>query len=130
MDKKKILLIMRRKILSDALIAQARSEGRFELAADQNYATAVVTAISYAPQVVVVEVPESGCWRSPEKCLSLCDAIRKELPGCKQVLLSSEDDAGSCWAAIKAKRENRIDDFLYYDTSVNYLFSKLESLLQ
>ena len=29
---------------------------------------------------------------------------------------------------VQAKRENRIDDFLYYDTTINYLFSKLEAL--
>lgn len=121
---------MSRKILSDALIAQTKNDRDFELWADENYALAVETAVSYAPQIVVVEIPESGGWRSAEKCLSICDAIRDELPGCKQVLLSSESDADSCRAAIEAKRENRIDDFLYYDTSVNYLFSKLESLLQ
>lgn len=121
---------MSRKILSDALIAQTKTDRRFELWADQNYATAVETAISYAPGVVVIEVPESGKWRSVEMCLSLCDTIKKELPGCKQVLLSSESDAQSCRAVIEAKKANRIDDFFYYDTSINYLFSKLESLLE
>ncbi len=130
MEKKRILLIMSRKILADALIAQTGTDRSFELWADQNYASAVHTAVGYAPQVVVVEIPESGSWRSAERCLTICDSIRKELPGCKQVLLSSESDADSCSAAIRAKRENRIDDFLYYDTSVKYLFSKLESLLQ
>ena len=130
MGREKILLIMSRKMLADALIAQAKTDRCFELWADQNYALAVVTAMSCRPAVVVVEIPESGSWHSAEKCLSICDAIRKELPGCKQVLLSSESDASSCRAAIQAKREKRIDDFLYYDTSVNYLFSKLESLLE
>lgn len=130
MDKKKVLLIMHRKMLSDVLIEQAKNDLCFELRADQNYALAVSTAISYTPGIVVVEIPESGSFRSAEKCLSICDAIRKQVPGCKRVLLCSESDADSCRAAIQAKKENRIDDFLYYDTSVNYLFSKLESLTQ
>ncbi|MGI6168725.1 MAG: hypothetical protein ACOYI4_03275 [Christensenellales bacterium] len=130
MDKKMILLIMSRKILSDALIAQTQDDMRFELCADQNYDAAVGTAISYKPEVVVVEVPESGNWRSAERCLGICDAIRKQVAGCKQVLLCCESDVDSCRAAIQAKQENRIDDFLFYDTSVNYLLCKLESLLQ
>lgn len=130
MDKKKILLIMQRKMLSDALIEQAKNEARFELRADQNYALAVITAEAYEPSIVVVEIPESGSWHPAEKCLSLCDLIRQQLPGCKQVVLCSESDEDSCRAAIEAKRENRIDDFLFYETSINYLFSKLESLIQ
>ncbi|NLF80614.1 MAG: hypothetical protein GX572_05425 [Clostridia bacterium] len=130
MNKKKILLIMSRKILSDALIAQTKDDLRFELQADQNYDSALITAISCQPEIVVVEIPESGRFRLAEKCLNICDAIREQVPGCKQVLLCSESDTGSCRAAIQAKQENRIDDFLYYDTSINYLFSKLESLMQ
>lgn len=130
MGKKKILLITSRKILSDALIAQTKNDMRFELRAEQSYASALSTAISYMPGVVVVEIPESGIFRFAEKCLAICDAIRKQVPGCKQVLICSESDADSCRAAIQAKQENRIDDFLFYDTSVHYLFSKLESLFQ
>lgn len=129
MATNRILLIMGRKVLSDALIAQAKNDGRFELWATSDYAAAVNAAKSYGPGVIVVEVPESGSWRSAEKCLSVCDAIKKQIPGCKQVLLCSEGDEDSCQAAIQAKRKNRIDDFLYYDTSVFYLFSKLAALL-
>jgi DNA-binding NarL/FixJ family response regulator len=107
MDKKKILLIMSRKILSDALIAQTKNDMRFELRADQSYVSAVSTAIGYKPEVVVVEIPESGRFRFAEKCLAICDAIRKQVPGCKQVLLCSESDADSCRAAIQAKCNRR-----------------------
>jgi hypothetical protein len=130
MNREKVLLIMGRKVLSDALLAQVKNDMHFVLRADQSYDSAVSTAIHYRPGIVVVEIPESGSWRSAEKCLVICDAIRKQVPGCKRVLLCSEHDADSCRAAIQAKQEKRIDDFLYYDTSVNYLFFKLESLIQ
>lgn len=120
---------MRRKILSDALAKQAEGHARFELRTEQNYPMALLAAEAYVPDVAVVEVPESGAWKDAEKCLAVCDAIRKQVPGCKQVLLCSENDEATCGAAVQAKREARIDDFLYYETSVNYLFSKLESLI-
>ncbi len=129
MGEKKVLLIMNRKILSDALIEQAKGAPHFDLRADRSHASAVLTAAAYGPEIVVMEVPESGPWKSAEKCISICDAIREQVPGCKQVLLCPENDADACRAAIRAKRNNRIDDFLYYDTSLHYLFSKLESLL-
>ena len=130
MAEKKILLVMHRKMLSDALIAQTLNDTRFELIAESNYAAAVLTAESCSPEIAVVEIPESGPWKSAEKCLAICDLIRKQLPGCKQVLLCSENDTASCNAAIQAKQERKIDDFLYYDNSVNYLFSKLEALIE
>ena len=80
------------------------------------------------PDVALVEIPESGTWKSAEKCLAICDAIRKQLPNCKQVILCNENDTDSYNAVIQAIQENRLDDFLFYDSSIHYLFSKLEAL--
>ena len=125
----RILLVMNRKMLSDALIDQAAGFSRFELIAARNYSTAALTAESCLPEITILEIPESGSWKSAEKCLEICDAISKQLPNCKQVIICNENDMDSCNAAIQAKQENRIDDFLFYDSSVHYLFSKLESLV-
>ena len=126
---KRVLLVMKRKMLSDALIDQATRDSRFELIAARMYSTAVLTAESCSPEITIVEIPESGSWKSAEKCLTLCDTIRRQFPNCKQVILCNEDDIDSNNAAIHAKQENRIDDFLFYDSSIRYLFSKLESLI-
>ncbi|NLC89347.1 MAG: hypothetical protein GX681_04710 [Clostridiaceae bacterium] len=129
MDKKKILLIMSREIISDSIIAQSKSGDRFDFYAESDYMSAVDSAIKYQPRIVILEVPESGSYKSAEKCLLISDEIRKHLPRIRQLLLCSETDAASRRAAIQAKQNKRIDDFLFYDTSVNYLFSKLESLI-
>ena len=125
----KVLLVMKRKMLSDALVKQTIGSSLFELTATQDYSTAALTAELCTPDISVVEIPESGPWRPAEKCLALCDAIGREVPPCKRVILFNEDDTDSYQAVIQAKRENRIDDFLFYDSSVNYLFSKLEALI-
>ena len=126
---KRVLLVMNRKMLSDALIEQSASDARFELMSAQNYSTAALTAELCLPEITVVEIPESGLWKPAEKCLAICDAIRRQFPGCKQVILCNENDTEACNAAIQAKQVNRIDDFLFYDSSVRYLFSKLEALI-
>ena len=81
---KSILLVMQRKILSDALIAQTSNDTRFELTAEGNYATAALTAEACSPEVAMVEIPESGPWKPAEKCLAICDAIRKRFPSCER----------------------------------------------
>ena len=129
MDKTKILLIMSREIISDSIIAQSKAGGRFDFHAESDYMSAIESAIKYKPRIVLLEVPESGSYKSADKCLLISDEIRKNLPPTRQLLLCSETDAASRLAAIKAKQNKRIDDFLFYDTSVNYLFSKLESLI-
>ena len=125
----RVLLVMKRKMLSDALIGQHAGDSRFELVAARNYSTATLTAESFFPEVTVVEIPESGSWNSPEKCFAICDTIRQHCPNCKQVILCNEDDTASYNAVIQAKQANRIDDFLFYDNSAHYMFSKLEALI-
>ena len=127
---KKVLLVMQRKMFSDALVALANEGSLFEMAAGRNYATAALTAEACSPDITVVEIPESGPWRSADKCLAICDVIRKQLPDCKQVILCSENDVDSLTSVIQAKQERRIDDFLFYDKSIHYLFSKLEALTE
>jgi len=128
MNKNTVLLVMYRQVLSDGLIAKAGNNTHFNIISEHNYAQALITAGSCSPEIALVEIPESGQWHSAEKCLALCDMIRSQFPGCKQVLLCPETDPASCHAAIQAKQGNRIDDFLFYETSFNYLFSKLEAL--
>ena len=125
----RVLLVMQKKMLSDMLIAQSVNDTRFEFSAEPRYASAALTAEACLPEIAVVEIPESGPWKSAEKCLAICDVICKQLPGCKQVILCSENDEDSYHAAIQAKKTHRIDDFLFYENSAHYLLSKLEALL-
>ena len=120
---------MQRKLLSDALIAHKDNDARFAFTTESRYASAALTAEACSPEITVVEIPESGPWKSAEKCLTVCDMIRKQFPECKLVILCSEDDKESDLAVIQAKQERRIDDFLFYDSSAHYLLSKLEALV-
>ena len=126
---RRVLLVMKKRMLSDALIAQTSNDTRFTFTTEPRYASAALTAEACSPEIAVVEIPESGSWKSAEKCFAVCDMIRRQLPDCKLVIICSEDDNNSCQAAIQAKQEHRIDDFLFYDNSAHYLLSKLEALV-
>jgi len=127
---RRVLLVMQKRVLSDALIAQTSTDTRFNFETEPKYAFAALTAEACSPEIVLVEIPESGPWKPAEKCFAVCDVIRRQLPDCKVVILCSADDKGAYQAAIKAKQESRIDDFLFYDNSSHYLLSKLEALVR
>lgn len=127
MERKKALIVMQRKVLSDALVEYTKSEAQLDITVEHSYAMAALTAEALAPNVMMMEIPESGPWKSAEKCLAVCDVIKKQASNCKLIILCSEGDLNSCRTVIAAKRESRIDDFLYYETSIEYLFSKLAS---
>lgn len=124
---KKILLVMYRKVLAEALVSDLRANTAFSLRVEYRYESAPISADVFQPDVVLMEIPESGK-NTPEKCLLLCDALRKKQPACKTLLLTPEGNEEACSLTIQAAREGRISDFVYYDTSIRYLISKLEAL--
>ena len=122
-----VLLVMKRKLLADALEKGLRENPRFRFCAEYAYENALLTADCVAPQIVVLEIPDSGAW-TPEKCLALADALRARTPAPRLMVLCPESSPAACAQTVQALRAGRIDDFVYYDTSWQYLVSKLEAL--
>ena len=60
----------------------------------------------------------------------LFETLRKTLPECKILLLVSQDDMQGRETAIKAVKQKAADDFIFYDSSLDYLFVKLLTLLK
>lgn len=122
-----ILLFMRRKVLSTALSKVAEAEKRMCFFTETNSDNIIIAAKEYRADIILVEAAESGVL-PVEESLCLCDEIRRELPDCKILLLCSENNMKDRGLAILAKRKGRIDDFVFYDTSIDYLISKLKSM--
>lgn len=124
-----ILLIMKRKVLADALVRTMKDAPRFEFYTEYNYAGAILTTEILRPAVIVLEIPESGDW-TVGKCLTLCDRLKETHPDGKILVLCPEGDTDACDATIAAVQESRVNDFVFYDTSWKYLISKMESMTQ
>lgn len=124
---KHVLLFMRRKVLSGALSRLAREETQLRFFTETNPDNLLIAARSHGAEIAVVEVAESGAHPARDS-LRLCDELRRGLPGCKLLLLCSESSEESRRLAVSAKQEGRIDDFVFYDTSVDYLMSKLQAM--
>jgi len=70
---------------------------------------------------------------APDKCSalwSLCEALRQTLPDCQILLFVPQDDKEGLDTAMKAIMMKAADDFVFYDSSLDYLFTKLVALLK
>lgn len=63
---------------------------------------------------------ETGC--------SVCKLLRQALPDCRVLLLVSQDHTFERHMAIEAIRSGMVDDFVFHDTSLDYLLAKLSAL--
>ena len=61
-------------------------------------------------------------------CLALCAWLREVTPHCRLMLMCPEGQPEAVSRAIEAKRRGEIDDFVFYDVSLDYLAASLQSL--
>ena len=125
----KILLLMWRKAIAESLLAELRREPGLQLFYEPDYTKAVTSISSHASKVALIEVSETR-ERNISYCLDVCASIRSETPGCKLILMCSEQDEEAVEQTINAKHEGHIDDFVFYEASLGYLTSKLLATLQ
>lgn len=123
----KVLLVMARKMLAQSFVRSMIGDNRFDFVVETNYDKALLTATSCSPHTAVVEIAESG--EQPELiALNVCRQLRDFKPGCKLLLLCPESSEAAKDAAVSAKKDGSVDDFIFYDSSVEYLLKKLESM--
>lgn len=122
-----ILLLMRRRPIAQAIINSFKDKQERCPIYEQNYKNAGLTIINHNPKAVLIEVAESGPY-DVGYCLELCKEIRRKMPECKLVLMCLEKNERSVEEVVAAKEEEKIDDFVFYDVTIDYLTSKLISI--
>ncbi|MCL2105516.1 MAG: hypothetical protein FWH26_00360 [Oscillospiraceae bacterium] len=113
-----VVLVMRRGLAAQGLMRKLRGDPDLRLTYEPAYSRA---------DVALIEVAESGR-QDISYCLSLCDRLQTEAPLCKRLLMCPEQDGTAVARAVEAKRAGRIDDFVFYDATPDYLVSKLLSM--
>ena len=121
------MLLVCRRVIADLLINAIGKKGEMEAFGIYNYKNAVNTAMSRRPDIALVEIPERH-GNPAKETLEICEGIKEASPDCKIVILCPEQDENSVNACIDAKRSGNISDYLFYDSGVDYLVSKLKSL--
>ena len=119
-----IVLAMGREPIAQVLAAKLADFIGVRVISERDYLTAADIACSRDAQTVLFELAEWGVYDA-DYCLRLCERLRKDAPDCGLILLCPEGDEVSVAAAVQARREGMIDDFVFYDASTDFLVSKL-----
>ncbi len=94
---------------------------------EPDYANADVAIRSHLATGALLEVAEDGA-QDIGFCLSLCARLRETAPRCRLMLMCPEGQAETIHRAVDAKRRGEIDDFVFYDVSLDYLSASLQTL--
>ena len=122
-----VLLILQRDAIIEGLMAKLCNNLEIHLMVEPDHRKALVAISSQPFKAVLIEVTESGCY-DISYCLELCRELRITVPDCKLLLMCSEQDETSVEQVIQAKSDKSIDDFVFFDVTVDYLASKLLTL--
>lgn len=123
---KKVALITRNKILAESLDAamKASIDLEFELILLLNLDQAILDAEIFEVDVALIDVMQSS-GDEKETPLKICEKLHKSMPDCRVLILVSQNDKENREIANQAKRKGFIEDFVFYDASLKYLFAKL-----
>ena len=122
-----ILLIMQRRAIVQGLIDRLRDSPDVLLIYEPDYQNATIAIRNNNAKCALIEAAESGTYNMAY-CLALCKRLRILIPECKLLLMCPEQDEQSVKLVIDAKGEKKIDDFVFYDVTIDYLASKLISI--
>jgi DNA-binding NarL/FixJ family response regulator len=118
----KIILAMRRKPAAEELIRKLRERCGCLVVCESDHEKAEDCIRSGGADTVLIEISETGKYDF-DYCMALCSRIKE--PNRKIFILCSEQDEPSVSAVITAKRQGLINDFIFFDVSVEYIISKI-----
>lgn len=123
---KRIGFITTNKVLAQSLAAAVASKPGlgFQPFLLLNPQQAALDAELLGIDVAVVDVID-GASAQAEAVLSFCRGLRNKLDGCRLLLLVSQADKAGRALVVDAMKRKAADDFVFYDTSLEYLFAKL-----
>lgn len=123
---KKLGFVTTNKVLAQSLAAAVKSNAALGLEPFLllNPQQAPLDAEVLKLDIAIVDVMDTMV-EEPEAVLCLCERLREALPHCRLLLLVSQDDKAGKKMAVNAVKRKAADDFVFYDTSLEYLFAKL-----
>lgn len=126
---KRIGFITTNKVLAQGLAVAAASKPElgFEVFLLLYPRQAALDAEVLEIEVAVVDVLD-GASSESEAILTLCRELRRTAGRCRVLLLVSQADKAGRMMVFNAMKSKLADDFVFYDTSLEYLFAKLDAI--
>ena len=128
MEQKTVLLVLCRRVLATLFIEHIKNTTQMEARGVYRFEEAKNMALIHNPTLALVEIPERHGDPALD-ALGVCDEIKKASPGCQIMLMCPEQNKKCIDACVEAKKRGEIADYVFYETSPEYLTSKLQSLL-
>ena len=122
------MLVLCRRVIAGLLKESIEKKKRMKTVSVYDYKRAGSEAMLHCPDIALVEIPEKYGFPAAET-LAVCEEIKKASAGCRIVLLCPEQDSESVYICTEEKKRGGIADFLFYDSTVEYLIAKLDALL-
>jgi len=125
---KKIGLITTNKVFAQSLATTIKSMPGlgFELELLMNPNQAMLDAELLGIDVALSDMSVS-VGKTNEEFLCFFDNMHKKLPNCRKLLLVSPDDEAAQKMVVEARDRGSIDDYVFNDASLEYLFAKLSA---
>ncbi len=122
----KLGFISSNKILvqSIAAVIKNNTDFAFETFALLNPSQAALDAAILELDIAVIDLA-AGFFRTPDALWSFCKSIRQDVPACNTLLLVPQEDDEMRSLAMKAKKDEFAGDFVFADSSLDYLLTKL-----
>jgi len=126
-NRSTVMLALGRKVIANLFVEAIEKRPNMEAFAECNYESAKAAAMTRKPDIALVEIPERNGTPALDM-LKVCEEIKEASPGCKIMLLCPETDRESVAVCVEARQHERIEDFLFYDASTDYLASKIQAM--
>ena len=126
---KRIGFISKNRVLAQSLATLIKNnlDLPFEPHVLQNIEQAVMDVGILKIDVAVIEMIAEASGKTGN-ILLLCTELRQTAPDCQILLLVPQENVLNCEMAIKAVNTGVVDDYVFLDTSLDYLFAKLLAL--
>jgi len=122
-----IMLVLNRRFIGGLLKKYIDECPGMSAFTEYDYNNAIFNAAKNKPNISLVEIPERHGTPAADT-LRLCREIKEASHMCKIILLCPEIDEISVRECVRAKQQGDIEDFLFYDSTTQYLISKLEAM--
>ena len=120
-------MVMKRKPIAEVFMNSLEGSSDINLIYEPYYHKTLATIQGHDANVALIEVAEAGPY-DIEYCLVLCKELRGRSPLCKLILMCSDHDEKTIKLVVDAKGKKEIDDFVFFDVTLDYLTSKLISI--
>ena len=131
---KRIALITTNKILAQSMDSAMKSMSNleFEFFLLLNPSQALLDTEVLEIDVVLIDMGlidvRVNYTKEEETILSFCKRLHDNIPNGHLLLLVSQDDLANRNIAIEAKKKKIVDDYVFFDASLKYLFAKVQAL--